>query len=319
MKQPVPAEHLYRWILACAIINIPILAPALAPPMQLAGPGLLVACCHGFSLRLSGVVLSFGAALGLILAAYTGQYPLVLWVVQGAGLAALFLALLERQTPQPLIFLAGVIFLCATFILALFLASGGNLSEAYEQVLQMVSKDLDQNLALYKQAIATPNTVGLDEWILDVKRTVIAFFPGILFCMFIATSFANIMLARWSLHRRSDIQALKDGFATWHFPESLVWGIILAGAVCLFGKGQFKVAADNVLLGLCGLYSIQGLAIISHYFSWFKLPAVVRGIFYLLILIQWYGLIFIALLGIFDTWFDFRSRIESDAGTENKK
>ncbi len=319
MAKYIPAEYLYRWFLACVVINMPILVPAMSPPMQLAGPGLLVACCYGTDTRLSGMILATGAGIGLALAAVAGQYSLVLWLIQGAGLAGLFLVLADKGASQSRLFLVGTVFLCITFCIALFLASGGNLPEAYAQMQNMVSKDLDHSLALYRQAMASPDNTGIDAWMLDVKKTVLSFLPGIIFCMFVITSFSNLMIARWSLRKKKGAGIFAEDIDSWYFPDFLIWGVILAGAASLFGSDLLKQVGDNMLLGMGGLYSILGLAIISRYFKWLKLPGIARGIFYLLILIQWYGLIFVALLGIFDTWFDFRSRIKPDTKKENTR
>ncbi len=317
-RRPDKVSAFVRCLLVCVTLNLPLVVPAIGPPMQLVAPGLLVVWCHALPLRWSALMLLCGVALGGLLAMQTGLDPLMFWLVQEAGLAGVFLAAKERNLAGDSVFLSGVLFLVGTFLLVLFLMSGGHMAEAYRQVVEAVSKDLDKSLALYKEAMTQPDTTGLDAWLQQVRATVLRFLPGMLFSMFVAMSIVNLMVARLLLRWRYGLDVFGPRFKAWSFPEFMVWLGILSGMISLLAEGVLKEISDNVLMSLGVLYLLQGLAIISSYFSRFQVPVVVQGIIYLLISIQWYGLLFVALMGLFDTWFDFRSRFGADAGSKNR-
>ncbi len=77
------------------------------------------------------------------------------------------------------------------------------------------------------------------------------------------------------------------------------------------GKGIFKACGENALLVLSSIYFLQGLAVVAFYFERLKVPAFIRWITYILLCIQWYGLILVVIIGVSDVWFDLRARAPS--------
>lgn len=103
----------------------------------------------------------------------------------------------------------------------------------------------------------------------------------------------------------------------WRFSERFVWLVI--GAGCLYflnyyiSGGLFKghcnalgVVSINVLLIFGAIYFLQGLAIVAFFVK--KHPSIlIKVVVYSLIALFFHIMaIFIAALGIFDIWFDFR-------------
>jgi hypothetical protein len=88
----------------------------------------------------------------------------------------------------------------------------------------------------------------------------------------------------------------------------MVWGWVAALALYLFGAGGWQAGGANLLLVWAGLYVARGLAVFSAgstrvpggvvatlaVVSMFLLPFVVSGLM---------------LLGLADTWLDFRRRL----------
>lgn len=93
----------------------------------------------------------------------------------------------------------------------------------------------------------------------------------------------------------------------WKAPEWMVWPAIVSAAGVLFGAGVLSEVALNFFKVFATIYGIQGLSIMAEYFNkklfseWFRL---FTYLFILLLLPP-----FLALLGFFDLWFDFRSKI----------
>ena len=98
-----------------------------------------------------------------------------------------------------------------------------------------------------------------------------------------------------------------DQLRDWKGPEPLVWGLIACGFVLLApGLDIVNGLALNVLLVIAACYFAQGLAIIAFFFHKNKVPRFLRGITYVLIVLQQIFTLMVVGLGLFDLWGDFR-------------
>jgi hypothetical protein len=98
--------------------------------------------------------------------------------------------------------------------------------------------------------------------------------------------------------------------STWAMPFPFVLAFILLASIVLLAEGLPKDAALNLLLPLGTLYGIQGVIVTGHMFTRWSLPSFFRALFLAFGIISFpmVFIIFIALLGLFDTWIDFRRR-----------
>ncbi|HPR53532.1 MAG TPA: DUF2232 domain-containing protein [Deltaproteobacteria bacterium] len=100
----------------------------------------------------------------------------------------------------------------------------------------------------------------------------------------------------------------------WKSPDWLIGGFIIAGAFTVIPLGSLPVIGINLLIIVCVVYFFQGLAIMSVFMGERGWPAFIRWPIYILILIQIYMMVIVAGLGLFDAWFDFRTRIRTPKG-----
>src|SRR5512140_344831 len=115
---------------------------------------------------------------------------------------------------------------------------------------------------------------------------------------------ANAALLRLYLLRR-DPGWLEDGeFERVRFPLALVGVFILAGAaVALPAARPF---AYNVLLIVAFFFALQGLAVVAFYARRLAAPVLLRVALLVLVLANPWSQYIVALVGLFDNWFDFR-------------
>lgn len=100
------------------------------------------------------------------------------------------------------------------------------------------------------------------------------------------------------------------GFSLWRLAEKWIWFPIAMGVLYFLNFYMMKspsleIALTNLLIVLAMVYFLQGLAIVLFFFQRFS--PLLRLMAYLAIIffVQVMG-IFIAILGVFDFWFDFR-------------
>ena len=127
---------------------------------------------------------------------------------------------------------------------------------------------------------------------------------------------ANAALLRLYLARR-DPGWLEDGeFERVRWPLGLVGVFILSGAAVLVPAA--RATAYNVLLVVAFFFALQGLAVVGFYARRLAGPPLLRAAVVVLVLVNPWAPQILALLGLFDNWFDFRRWAEppgEDKGT----
>jgi len=194
----------------------------------------------------------------------------------------------------------------------LIAGSGPDLLDGYNKVVQAISEDLDQSLALYKETSSGIYQAELESRFRQFKEVVMRFLPGLLGSVFLTISLSNILVPKIYLAKCLKSEAFAPVFPQWKLPEPMVWVIITAGGLAFLGKGILKVCGGNALLLLSSIYFFQGIAVVAFYFGRLKVPAFIRWITYILLCIQWYGLMLVVVIGLSDVWFNLRAKAPSD-------
>ena len=129
-------------------------------------------------------------------------------------------------------------------------------------------------------------------------------FPAFLVIAAAVLVAANAALLRLYLLRR-DPGWLEDGeFERVRFPIGLVLAFVLSGAAVALPLA--RPAAYNVLLVVAFFFALQGLAVVGFYARRLAAPPLVRGLALTLVLVNPWAAQMLALLGLFDNFFDFR-------------
>jgi uncharacterized protein YybS (DUF2232 family) len=122
----------------------------------------------------------------------------------------------------------------------------------------------------------------------------------------------NAALLRLYLLRR-DPGWLEDGeFERVRFPLALAVVFVLSGAAVAVPLA--RPAAYNVLLVTAFFFALQGLAVVAFYGRRLAGPPLLRAAVVILVLANPWAPQILALLGLFDNWFDFRRWAEPPPG-----
>ncbi len=136
-------------------------------------------------------------------------------------------------------------------------------------------------------------------------------FPGLLVSGWFFVQVANLLLvkllvARWNLGRFPEEDA-----TLLRLPHALVWGWIAMATLALATTGVSRQIGMNLGLFLAIAYFFQGLSIVQRGFVHHRVGGTARALFYVAV-IFWNELaLLITVLGLFDTWADFRRRLFS--------
>ena len=285
--------------LALAGTTIPIAGVffALLTPLPL----ILLGVRQGRGAALLGM-LGVGASLALLQG--RGGY---VWIFSlEFGLTALVLAEAIRRewTPETSV-AAGSVAVIGSSLLGLFILSrGGGGVMAY--FLGQIDVALQEAMALYsKMGFAPEESGAISAAAQQLQRFLLATAPGLFIAVALLTTSANYFLARTGLTRVSTPPGSDSGFA-WKMPDALVWVFIASAALFLSGLPIVKQIGLNGLVVMMTLYFLQGLAIAAFWIRRLKLPAFVRVLGVVLLLLQPLLLLLLTGVGLFDIWFAFR-------------
>ena len=141
-----------------------------------------------------------------------------------------------------------------------------------------------------------------------LSRVMSVVYPAAYLIMGALTVLANATLLRLYLARRDPAWLEGNEFERVRWPFALAVGFVLAGACVL--APVLRPAAYNVLLLLAFFFALQGLAVVAFYTRRLAAPPALRWAVMILVLINPWAPQILALLGLFDLWFDFRKWAE---------
>lgn len=154
----------------------------------------------------------------------------------------------------------------------------------------------------------------------DNEQNIVAGFIGIFPALVVISSvvivWANLLSGRNYLFRSGQFQNGFRSLASWKVPDMAIWIFIISGALMFIPQKDINFMSLNVFLIICFVYLLQGFAIVSFLFQVKNVPVFFRYLYYFLIAVQQILMIPIALIGLFDIWFDFRKFIQKKQATD---
>lgn len=134
-------------------------------------------------------------------------------------------------------------------------------------------------------------------------------FPALIMTSIICTVWLNLAVGHWLLKKRNPDRAPWGELKTWRMPEIIVWVVIFAALAMIVPVQALNNVGLNVGIVVTLLYFMQGLAILSSFLAKWNIPHLFKVAIYTLLVIQLYGIILIAGVGLMDVWFDFRKKL----------
>jgi hypothetical protein len=209
-----------------------------------------------------------------------------------------------------------VVFTALLSVMAYSLTTGHGLTEIYNETFQRMGLVMD----------SVPNPAGLGEqeiqqlhWMMDLWRKL---FTGIwVSTLIFLVTFYTLLIRGWMTAAGLIETEKLEPLSAWRLPFPFVLAFILVASAVLFSQGTPRFAALNLLLPLGTLYGVQGVIVAGHMFTRWALPPFVRALFlaFGIITFPMVFMICIALVGLFDTWIDFRRRWPTPEAPEPPK
>ncbi len=199
----------------------------------------------------------------------------------------------------------GAMLATVTLGLAAFFGSFFDLRAGLRDALK---EKLEISLQVYgKIGLSGEGIEVLRERAPQIIDFVLQILPALAFSGFAALVLLNLFFLYRRFPEYRDFFFAGDDLREWKSPEPIIWCFIVSGfALFLPGWQVVKVLAWNLFAASVFLYFLQGLAIISYYFHHKNVPHFLRGLAYVLIILEQLFTVFVVGLGLFDLWGDFR-------------
>lgn len=319
MAAPQSAQPLGRQLNNQAIIlAVALLLPGLAPSVfgwasgLLATPVFCLLCIHGE--KKGTIVIRNGALLASLAALFMKLVPSLLFSLTMVPLGYSFNRSYKNKSNEIQTGAQGAILLAASWLV--FWIGYGAVQEIqpYQHLLELLDTGFAGTYEYYRNNADIPaeTLVQLGFAVEELRRIIPIILPGILCCTVIITVWINLLFSASILARLQPDQTPWQKYSQWRLPDKLVWLLIAAVLMLLVGQEKTSQVATGILLVTALLYFFQGLAVFIHLLEKWKIPVYLRVLFYLILILQSYGLIFLMLAGLADVWFNFRRSRSSD-------
>jgi uncharacterized protein YybS (DUF2232 family) len=295
-------------VLICVALTVMLFAAARYVPVTgllvsllAPTPILLVTLREGLYTGLSVLGLS---TLGLAL--WFGHLPSGLFLAEYGVMAVVLAGAIRRRWPMERAILAATALpvVASGALIGLLLSSIDFDLGALQQHLE---EDLGQALRPLLSEAGAPSDAELRGYVQEVFATVVRLFPA----LFVLSTAAGVLLnyaVVCMLWRRlgSGLPLPEMKLARWKAPEVCVWVLIAGGLGSFVPLPAVQMVGLNVLLLVSVVYLAQGIGVMAFYLNRASVPLLLRGLAYLVLLIQPLFLLGVAACGLFDLWFDFR-------------
>jgi uncharacterized protein YybS (DUF2232 family) len=183
----------------------------------------------------------------------------------------------------------------------------------------LIGRIIDEFTVAGEQAVEIYEKIGVGEASLMLARQSIElmgnwlrlFLPVIILGTAVLGAVIVASIARWVLLRMKERVVPAPPFANWQLGWHWIWGLIAGIILSYVGQWMdieyITAIGRNVTMGFALLYTVQGIAIIWHFFVKRNLPKFVAVIVIILIYLTPPLNLLMPIAGVLDTWLDFRN------------
>jgi uncharacterized protein YybS (DUF2232 family) len=247
------------------------------------------------------------AAISVVIAAIVGNYTSAVLMLVSATLPGLILGwgMISGKRPSHAIILA---FLPSFIILGFLLFNSAELEKAFYTAMEETSIQFSRIQG------ANANSEELMENIREFGNTVFDLMPSLILLSWLFNVFIGYMVSNKILSATGYEVRPFPPFNRWRPGYPLVGLFIIGLFFAVFNIGGSELIGWNILLFTGIIYFISGPAVVESFFRASKIPLFFKLLFYAgVFLAQLFSLVVLAGVGLFDSWFNFRSRQVSES------
>jgi uncharacterized protein YybS (DUF2232 family) len=261
---------------------------------------------------LPGIYCIWAGAIGGLRAGIIGCLPALFGImpmyVHGAILymslycSGLSMFVLLKREKIGLAVMAPAGLLTALLSAGIVIHAGQTGINVLQVIATWVHQVMDQVANVYTQILTPADMASFTAQRPSYEHALTRLMPAITAAAFAFIFWVNLLIVA-RIDKRLDLK-------NWRTPDIVVALFILAGICTLLSNPVVQTLGINLLILVSISYFFQGLSIVAYYLGEHQWSHLMRWAIYLLILSQFYIMMMTAALGLFDTWFYFRKRIQ---------
>ncbi|MBC8316532.1 MAG: DUF2232 domain-containing protein [Desulfobulbaceae bacterium] len=201
--------------------------------------------------------------------------------------------------------------LAVTWISSVVLIGIFSQTNPYSETLSVIDEVIASSTKIYQQSaeISDETAYQLQQAIEQIRQIIPAIFPALLLITVAITVWLNIIAGLWLLKRQGYQELCPwSAYGQWQLPEQLVWIVIASGVSLMLPVQLLSRIGLNVLLVSGTLYFFQGIAVLAFLLGKWSVPRPFRIFIYVMVCVQAYGMLFLAIIGLLDVWINFRKK-----------
>ncbi len=255
--------------------------------------------------RASGAVI---VGISAAILAALGQVPLTALYLVLFGITSLVLPVLVTVGKGGARSMAYTVAINAAVLILVAAAYGLSQGvDVHRQVLKVIDYSITQMSGFFEKSGFTGDELQSMQHVLKQGGALIGrTYPALILVGLACVAGLNLLALKRFAARLPQLLPVGE-FRQFRNPEPLIWPLIVAGFALLINSATVTDVALNVLIAILFLYFMEGLAVILYFFDRFAVPVFIRVIFYVLLTLQPYLAIAVAVVGIFDLWGNFRT------------
>lgn len=183
-------------------------------------------------------------------------------------------------------------------------ATGQNL---HQMVLKEIASSMAMASSIYEHSgIKGEDLEALNQAMRMMSSLFAQLYPALITITLAIMAGCNLVFLK-RMATRAGLTINSGDFKSFKTPELLVWPLIIAGFAMLAPSPLVTTPALNILLLLTTLYFMQGLAVTGTIIARQAFAGILRIGLYIMLALQPYMALFIAAIGLFDLWGNFRT------------
>ncbi len=260
--------------------------------------------------RLKGTAaVMFGALFSLLIG---GTWACLIYAIVVASASIIIGELIRSEKSFGSVFAASSLSIIAVYFLVFLIYAATRSTSLMESLIYIVGYGVDVLSTNYPQIIEQQlMQTGMSKKEL-ITATAIQL-PSIIGVAIIAFVFINVMMSARSSKSISKFLK-KEHLKKVRLPERMVWLAIIAGAFYLYSISDYNTSIGVKTMGifffrtLAVVYFLQGLIIINLFFTSMLGGGLLSVLLFSVMVV--FAYMFVAAIGFFDLWFDFRKYIK---------
>lgn len=307
VEQPDIKKILFRILLVTAAIVLPGTDWAIFGWLHLVLPSLIFYVILEHGMYSGNRVAMISAGLGFAVLLALSSVPLFVFAATLLPVGYI-LAHSAHNKDSPVVSGAkGTLFLvvCWTVLLSGIVIPGDQ--SPYMQLIESLHMGIDEAIKYYRSSDSGSVEVDmiLESTLQQMKVVVPVILPAILACFALIIVWVTLIVGNWIVAKRCNKQCWPH-FQYWVLPEQLIWLTIFTGGAAFVPVDAIRFLSANILILLALIYCFQGFSITVFYMNKWNMPVIFRSFIYVMVIFQSFGTIILLIVGIADTWLDFR-------------